>query len=286
MYIVPLETDILEGGGKMRSTILVIPAEGDSIETEQWYVNELEKHYGRECKIVVFDYGQNPNVREGIYQQIRKYEKDYDFRDLEVHAQGGLGAYTACQMMLLWDFGKARRRIRRVFFVGGAPSSAMTWVAKLFHRYFVYLWYLLPIPFFADDPNPHRDPVVDQIRASSTRTMRANPKLYRNQLAFIGNWGKDSVVFEFAKRTLNLWVGTLNQDKNRSLHEPCECYFIPNGDTVRPKLWDNTYDQERAAIVWAQNGVKTLSQPQDNFSFYSMMPAEALFKVMDVVRQL
>ena len=132
----------------MRSTILVIPVEGDSAETEQAYVNEPKRYYGEDLEVIVFDYNKNPNVKENVRQQVLKYERRYDFRDLEIHAQGGLGAYVACQMVMLWNFDEEQRRIKRVFFVGGAPSSAMTWVAKLFHRYFAYLWYLLPIPFF------------------------------------------------------------------------------------------------------------------------------------------
>lgn len=270
----------------MRSTILVIPAEGDSAETEQAYVNELKRYYGEDLEVIIFDYGQNPNVKENIRQQILKYERRYNFRDLEIHAQGGLGAYVACQMVMLWNFDEERRRIKRVFFVGGAPSSAMTWVAKLFHHYFAYLWYLLPIPFFADDPNPHNDPVIDQIRASSTQVMRANPKLYRNQLAFIGNWGKDPVALEFMEWDLSKYIQALAQKSSDLVGDYCECYFVPNGETVRPKWWDNTYDQAKAAAVWEKNGVKAISQPKNNFSFYSMMPAEALFKVMNEVRQL
>lgn len=271
----------------MRSTILVIPAEGDSAETEQWYVKRLKKHYGEEVGVIVFDYSQNSNVEEGVREKIAEYAERYELQNIEIHAQGGLGAYTTCEMLRLWDFGKTnQRKIKRIFFVGGAPSSVMTWIAKLFHRYFAYIWYWLPIPFFADDPNPHDDPITDQIRASSTHTMQANPKLYRNQLALIGNWGRDSVAINFAKQDLDKWMGTLGEKKPDALCETCECYFVPNGDTVRPKWWDNTYNQERAISVWAQNGVKTTSQPGNNFSFYSMMPAEALFKVMDEVRQL
>lgn len=267
----------------MRSTILVIPAEGDSPATEQWYIQKLKQHYGQGTKVLVFDYGQDPDAEGSIQRKIIECAKDYNFQNLEIHAQGGLGAYTACQMYYHWDFGKAHKRIKRIFFIGGAPSSAMTWPAKLFHRYFAYLWYILPIPFFADDPNPHHDPIIDRIRRSSTQVMQSNPKLYRNQLALIGKWGKDSIAIKFDRREFQEWIQVF-EHKHSHVHDSCKFYFVPNGETVRPKWWDNTYSPQKAIKVWAKNGVQTISQPSNNFSFYSMMPAESLFKVMDEVR--
>ena len=259
----------------MRSvTVLVIPAEGDSAETEQWYVTKLKEYYlQQECQIDVkiFEYTADLDIGRGITEQVKYYSQMLELSDFEIHAQGGLGAYVACRMMQTFRPGC----IRRIFFVGGGPSPAMTWIAKFFHRYFVYLWYLLPIPFFADDPNPHHDPIIAQIRQSSTSTMRANPKLYRNQLAFIGNWAKGASVSEFRQSLGGSYVLS-----------NCPCYIVPNGKTKYLKWWNNTYSEKKLKQYWKKCGVIQTKQPQNYFSFYSMMPAEELFQVMDQTRRL
>lgn len=240
-------------------TILVIPAEGDSPETEQWYVRKLEATY-KEARVLVFDNtvvaSRNWRDLEGrmqrkVYAFLQSYPREYG--KMEIHAQGGFGAYVATLFMGYPEF------VERVFFVGGAPCIAMTWIAKFFHRSFVKLWYCLPIPFFADDPNPTNDAEIKEIKASSTKFMRANPLLYRNQLLWIGHWAPEY-----------RWRAN------------CPAYFVPNGDVVKaPKWWDNTYNNELATKVWEQYGVAVLEKPGQNFSFYSMMPAKAFFVIRD-----
>lgn len=195
-----------------------------------------------------------------LVRRIKAFFATHDFDTAEIHAQAGLGASIAYRMLILRP-----DLARRVFFIGGAPSDAMTGIAKIFHRYISRLWYFSRVPFFADDPNPHHDPVIDQIRASSTATMREHPLRYRNQLLHIGTW-------------------TLSP--NWQLPETCTAYFIPNGETVRPKWWDNSFNNTRASKIWGQHGVPTTRRPGGNFSLYSMMPAEELFQVMDEVRTL
>lgn len=247
-----------------KSTIIIIPAEGDSPETEQWYINALREHYyrqGKELKIVTFRHTSINCTSKALNRNVRRFFARHDFSErAEIHAQGGLGASVAYRMLILYP-----RLISRVFFIGGAPSNAMTGIAKLFHRYISRLWYFSHIPFFADDPNPWRDPVVDQIRASSTAIMRANPLLYRNQLIHLGTWQLSPA-----------W----------RLPEFCEAYFVPNGETVRPTWWDNSFNNDLAVKIWSEHGVGSTRRPGGNFSFYSMMPAAELFRVMDEVRAL
>lgn len=256
----------------MRSVVLIIPAEGDSAETEQWYVTRLKAHYARqgvEIEPIVFDYLTDADVKWGIQMQLANYWEEYHFQEVEIHAQGGLGAYVACEMIAHYP----KNAIQRVFFIGGAPSPAMTWLAKLFHRYFAYLWHLSPIPFFADDPDSGGDPDVPAIRASSTRVMRANPKLYRDQLVLIGNWCRGQ-------------GGGALRSSLGDYKIPQECYFVPNGQPRRPKWWDNTYNADKAIRLYAQCGIRHTKAPENYFSHYSMMPAESLFAVMDETRQL
>ncbi len=248
----------------MQSTIIVIPAEGDSVDTEQPYINALKEHYhkqGKELEIIAFEHTSTSCTPKALVHDIKKFFAQHDFAErAEIHAQGGLGASIAYRMLILHP-----ELIHHVFFVGGAPSDAMTGIAKLFHRYISRLWYLSHIPFFADDPNPRRDPVIDQIRASSTAAMRANPLRYRNQLIHLGTW-----------RLSPAW----------QLPKSCEAYFVPNGETVRPTWWDNSYDNRLAVKIWAEHGVGSTRRPGQNFSFYSLMPAHELFQVMDEVRTL
>lgn len=247
--------------------VIVIPAEGDSDDTERWYLKALRRHYdyinqGRQLMSTSYYHPHDPNIVRGTFAQIIRFADEYDFVDAEIHAQGGFGAYVACKMYDLFP-----NRIKRIFFIGGAPCEAMTWIAKFFHRHLVRAWYRSPISFFADDP-PHSDPewnaIIGQIRASSTEWMCQNPLSYRNQLLCIGRWSKDEIS---------------------PLHG-LEAYFVPNGATLRPKLWDNTYDNARAAAIWAELGVTATPLPQDYFSFYSLMPATSLFDVMDKMRVL
>ena len=248
----------------MSSTIIIIPAEGDSVETEQWYINALVDHYrqqGKILNILVFKHAGTNCDHKALTRRIKDFFAVHNIVGrAEVHAQGGLGASVAYRMLILHP-----KTISRVFFIGGAPSNAMTGLAKLFHRHLSRLWYFSRIPFFADDPNPHHDPVIAQIRASSTATMRANPLRYRNQLIHIGTW---------------------RLSPNWQLPAFCEAYFVPNGETVRPSWWDNSFNNDLAAKIWSQHGVGSTRRPGGNFSFYSMMPATELFRVMDEVRTL
>ena len=263
----------------MRSNILVVPAEGDSVETEQLYVNDLIQHYDlAPQQVKVLDFFGNyqgvaqiiamfcdcePSIARTLGKNLSTaaqaiidifFEKDDGSSNYEVHAQGGFGAYLAYLMLSYHP-----ERLDRVFFIGGAPSDAMMFYQKWFHRSFSKFWYATKIPFFADDPNPYHDPKIASIKASSTATMRANPWLYREQLILIGTW-------------------TIQDPRWRP---KVPCYFVPNGKTVRAAWLDNSYDNEKASEIWGKHGVKTTGRPEQNFSFYSMMPSEALFKVMD-----
>lgn len=240
-------------------TVLVIPAEGDSVETMQWYIKKLCGFHGDKIRVLVFDNKVVPdrnwrNLGEIMQQKVETFAYGYFKKDtkVEIHAQGGFGAYVAYLFMSSYS-----SLISSVFFVGGAPSPAMTPIAKFFHKFFVKIWYYAPIPFFADDPNPMNDPDIRRIKQSSTKFMRENALLYRNQLLWIGHW-------------------TL-PEKWRAL---CPAYFVPNGDTVRPKWWDNTYSEEKAMLIWKNHWVGATEKPGNYFSFYSMMPAEELFAVM------
>ena len=151
-------------------------------------------------------------------------------------------------------------QIERIFFIGGAPCTAMRLIQKVFHKYLSRLWYFSKIPFFADDPNPSNNEVIAAIKQSSTACMRADPLLYCNQLRLIGEWEPKKCL------------------------ENIEAYFVPNGDSLRPDWWDNGYDNKKAAQIWESYGVKSLPKPSGGFSFYSLMPSEELFKVLDTVR--
>lgn len=238
-------------------SVLIIPAEGDSVETEQWYAKMCQEHY--RCRVAILEHSENRNIQVAIavavdkfFCRVKPYEK------FEIHAQGGLGAATAYYIMRNYP-----QHVERVFFVGGAPSSAMTLIAKFFHRIVSFLWYLSHIPFFADDPNPYNDKVIAKIRESSTRTMRRNPKLYYRQLRFIGKW-KPAEEWRMPDR-----MG----------------FFVPNGVALQPKWWANTYNNTKAMQAWYKHNVRPTITPENCFSFYSMMPAKELFIVMDYMRE-
>lgn len=250
-------------------TILIIPAEGDLAETEVPYVKRLLAHYrrlGYRVKTLIYEHEvcneeiEGSGIAINTMLRVRDFVSKYDFADVEIHAQGGLGAYVAYEFLRFCP-----EKIKNVFIIGGAPCEAMTGVAKIFHRGFIHLWYYFRwlVPFFADDPNPTGDEDIKKIKKSSTETMRANPRMYRKQITFIGQW-------------------TVPEDWK--VPEDCRVYFVPNGDTVRPKWWDNTYNNVKAEEFWTSKGAAVTERPGENFSFYSMMPAEALFAVMDVVR--
>ena len=235
--------------------ILIIPAEGDSIETETWYKKDVQCHYG--AKIYVLDIEPDLNISRGVDASIEKFFCNHH-DSFEIHAQGGFGAYVAYRILCLFP-----NNIAKVFFIGGAPSDSMTSIARLFHKYLSRLWYFSRIPFFADDPNPTRDEAIKMIKNSSTKTMRANPKYYCAQLVHIGTWKLDDA-----------WMPP----------NGCDAFFVPNGDTVRPKWWDNTYNNELAKASWKKHGVQSTEKPLNHFSFYSLMPSKSLFDVMDSVR--
>ncbi|MBR0403232.1 hypothetical protein IJI55_01635 [Candidatus Saccharibacteria bacterium] len=246
---------------KKNEMVLVIPAEGDSASTEQWYVMALRRHYNIPLKnIKVFDYEAGRIIPLDIIAAADQlFLEDYPaVYNWEIHAQAGFGAYIA--YILLHRYPK---RIKRVFFVGGAPCNAMTGIAKLFHRVLIRWWYKSPFQFFADDPNPRKDPIIGLIKDSSTAAMRADPKLYCEQILTIGRW-----------KLPDNWTVSRN----------IKAYFVPNGKAPFPSWWNNTYDNKLAKAEWLKHDVFHTRQPGDGFSLYSMMPAKALFTVMDEVR--
>lgn len=254
----------------MKRYIIVIPAEGDSVATESWYVQALRNYYERQrqpqdqLEVLVFRHSENPDVVAGTREGVEEFVRNNWFEDAEIHAQGGFGAYVALRLCRACP-----EQIRRVFFIGGAPSDAMPPIQKWFHRSFARLWYRLPVKFFADDPK-HPDPEIDetiqQIRASSTACMRANPLRYRNQLVHIGYWNP--------------------RQSDIPQRPDFRAYYVPNGKTFRSETWDNSYDDAAAREAWQRLGVDVTDRPGNFFSFYSMMPAEELFMVMDLVRGL
>lgn len=248
--------------------IIVIPAEGDSADTELWYIRGLQKYYSQngQPEPVVHVYRDTStaqtlaDVRRSVQSFFQHLDSElgYEATDLEVHAQGGYGAIVLHIMAIDYP-----DRIKHGFFIGGAPSNAMTLVAKIFHALIARLWYWSHIPFFADDPNPHRAIEVESIRASSTRTMNQDRLKYCRQLNLIARW-------------------TI-QDSVRLGWKP-KLFFVPNGLTTRPTWWDNTYNDEKSRAIWVKHGVTVTSRPKSNFSFYSLYPWDELFKVMDEVR--
>ena len=235
------------------TNILIIPAEGDSVETESWYAKDISRHYGTN-QVQIFQYNGNRSIINGIQESVTDFF-DQNEGKFEIHAQGGFSAAVAYEMAMYRP-----SQIERIFFIGGAPCTAMRFIQRVFHRYLSHLWYISKIPFFADDPNPHNDEVIAAIKQSSTDCMRRDPLLYCNQLGLIGRWVPE-------KRLENV-----------------EAYFIPNGDSLRLDWWDNSYDNKKAAQIWESYGVKSLPKPSGGFSFYSLMPSKELFKVLDSVR--
>lgn len=233
--------------------ILIIPAEGDSVETESWYAKDVSYHYGT-SQVQIFQYNGNKSIIDGIRESVADFFDQHEGK-FEIHAQGGFGAAVAYEMALYRP-----SQIARIFFIGGAPCTAMRFIQRVFHAHLSRLWYFSKIPFFADDPNPHNDEVIAAIKQSSTDCMRKDPLLYCNQLGLIGKWLPEKCL------------------------ENIEAYFIPNGDSLRPDWWDNSYDNKKAAQIWAHYGVKSLPKPSGGFSFYSLMPSKELFKVLDSVR--
>lgn len=248
--------------------VIVIPAEGDSAETELWYIRGLKEHYSKNGEPPIVRVYQDTNNAENlglIHRDVKRFFEHLDdefghkVTGLEIHAQGGYGAIILYDMALYhWD------RISCGFFIGGAPGNAMTGIAKFFHRFFAQLWYLSGVPFFADGPNPHHIAVVDSIRASSTETMSQNRRKYRNQLRLMAKW--------------------IIHEEIEFFTTPTQLFFVPNGATVRPSWWDNTYNDKKARTIWSKHGVHVTSPPGGNFSFYSLYPWDELFKVMDQVR--
>lgn len=235
------------------TNILIIPAEGDSVETESWYAKDISRHYGTN-QVQIFQYNGNKSITRGIQESVADFFNQHEEK-FEIHAQGGFGAAVAYEMAMYRP-----SQIERIFFIGGAPCTAMRFIQRVFHRYLSHLWYISKIPFFADDPNPNNNEVIAAIKKSSTACMRADPLLYCNQLRLIGEW------------------------KPKKCLKNIEAYFIPNGDSLRPDWWDNSYDNKKAAQIWESYGVKPLPKPGGGFSFYSLMPSEELFKVLDTVR--
>ena len=234
-------------------SILIIPAEGDSVDTESWYAKDVSCHYNT-SRVQIFQYNGNRSIINGIRESVADFFDQHEEK-IEIHAQGGFGAAVAYEMAMYRP-----SQIARIFFIGGAPCTAMRLIQRIFHKYLSRLWYFSKIPFFADDPNPNNDEVIAAIKQSSTDCMRADPLLYCNQLRLIGEW------------------------KPKKCLEDIEAYFIPNGNSPRPDWWDNSYDNKKSAQIWGSYGVKPLPKPGGGFSFYSLMPSEELFKVLDSVR--
>lgn len=241
---------------------MIIPAEGDSVETERWYASDVLRHYN--SKPLFFSFGGAKWGYDLMYWRIAVSIKAFmnEFENvepidtkLELHAQGGFGAIVACMMTELYP-----KRVARIFFIGGAPCEAMNFIEKFFHRHISWMWYYSRIPYFADDPNPKKDSTVAAIKKSSSQCMQADRKLYCKQLQMIGRW--------MPKKPLNV-----------------EAYFVPNGDAPRPSWRYESYNNKKAAELWQKYGVKPLPKPGGGFSFYSLMPSEELFKVMDQARQ-
>ena len=247
--------------------LIIIPAEGDSPETAAFYAQEAHHHYPQFETIQIFDHttipywpicGRNLELDEKIQILSQLY---YD-QPIEVHAQGGLGAAIACRLFRLGHFDLA---CSSCFFIGGAPCETMSLPAKFFHRIFATIWYWSPFPYFADDPNPTKNPTIQSIKQLSTAAMRHDPRRYRDQLYYISHWRP--VVPEV-------------------IALPPYSWFVPNGEPPAPKWWHNTYQNDRAKAVWAELGIRSTPQPQHGFSFYSLIPATDLFIVMDAVRIL
>lgn len=292
----------------MEPVVIMIVAEGNSPEMAYWYIRDLKEHYRAmrgeegEPRVLTFRHDGSPQalqlgVRMSTRAQVLKFIEENEFETAEIHAQGGLGAYVAYEFLRHYEIqGRPEHRGRKitltdVFIVGGAPSDAMTGVARWFHQDFSRFWYRIRwiVPFFADDPpNSECNDEINRIRKASKQVMRSNSKLYRDQLVFIGNW-----------RIPSDW----------RVPENCRVWYVPNGESARfqsrsgrdardgkiarwmkrmgarlTRTWDNTYDDAKARACWEAHGARVTERPGRNFSFYSMMPATALFERMDEVR--
>lgn len=101
--------------------VLVIPENGrtDS-EVIENYVARVRRRYG--CKVEIFSFDQSDDdflwaIGFAVEIFARKNRKDR----FEIHAQGNLGAYIAYKLMEACP-----ELIKRVFFIGGAPSNDWT----------------------------------------------------------------------------------------------------------------------------------------------------------------
>lgn len=90
--------------------ILIIPAEGDSVETETWYKKDVQHHYG--AKTCVLDIQPDLNISRGVDASIKKFFCNHH-GSFEIHAQGGFGAYVAYRILCLFP-----NNIARVFLSG------------------------------------------------------------------------------------------------------------------------------------------------------------------------
>lgn len=120
--------------------ILIIPAEGDSVETESWYAKDVSCHYDT-SQVQIFQYNGNRSVIDGIRESVADFFDEHEGK-FEIHAQGGFGAAVAYEMALYRP-----SQIARIFFIGGAPCTAMRFIQRVFHRYLSHLWYISKIPF-------------------------------------------------------------------------------------------------------------------------------------------
>lgn len=98
--------------------ILIIPAEGDSVDTESWYANDVSCHYATN-QVQIFQYNGNRSVTDGIRESVADFFDQHEGK-FEIHAQGGFGAAVAYEMALYRP-----SQIVRIFFIGGAPCTAM-----------------------------------------------------------------------------------------------------------------------------------------------------------------
>lgn len=53
-------------------SILIIQAEGDSVETESWYAKDISRHYGTN-QVQIFQYNGNRSIINGIQESVTDF---------------------------------------------------------------------------------------------------------------------------------------------------------------------------------------------------------------------
>lgn len=230
--------------------IIVIPGEGTSPGMTQAYVDKLQQYcneHGADMKFLVFSHDATSlDIVTGTERAIWRMVDEYDFTEAEVHAHGGLGAYVAYRMLCI-----APKRIKRVFFIGGASSEALTNKAKSFYQKAIKIWYWSYqhglAKFYASIKKSHD---TSGIMNSDSEFMQKYPELYLNQVLFVGSWVLDP-----------LWRA-----------EDGKAYFIPNG---------NAYDYGGAVSTWYQHNVSIAQVSGSRPSPDTKMTVEELFATME-----